>query len=80
MVRDLVDFPAMVKSMGVEGMKVTDPKKLDSIVKAALESSSSVLVDVAIPNDENVFPMVPGGKHLDEMILPDAIKEVGICK
>jgi acetolactate synthase-1/2/3 large subunit len=43
-------------------------------VKAALESKESVLVDVAIPNDENVFPMVPGGKHLDQMLLPDAIK------
>ena len=73
-VKNLVDFPAMAKAMGVEGMKVSDPKKLDSVVKAALESNGSVLVDVAIPNDENVFPMVPGGRHLDEMILPDAIK------
>ncbi len=57
----------------MEGMKVSDPKKLDSVVKAALESKESVLVDVAIPNDENVFPMVPGGKHLDQMILQDTI-------
>ena len=72
-VKDLVDFPAMGQAMGVEGMKVSDPKKLDSVVKAALESKESVLVDVAIPNDENVFPMVPGGKHLDQMILQDTI-------
>ena len=72
-VKDLVDFPAMVKAMGLEGMKVTDPKKLNSVVKAALKSKGSVLVDVAIPNDENVFPMVPGGKHLDQMILQDTL-------
>ncbi len=72
-VKDLVDFPAMVKAMGLEGMKVTDPKKLNSVVKAALNSKGSVLVDVAIPNDENVFPMVPGGKHLDQMILQDTL-------
>ena len=72
-VKDLVDFPAMVKAMGLEGMKVTDPKKLNNVVKAALKSEHSVLVDVAIPNDENVFPMVPGGKHLDQMILQDTI-------
>ena len=63
----------MVKAMGLEGMKVTDPKKLNNVVKAALKSEHSVLVDVAIPNDENVFPMVPGGKHLDQMILQDTI-------
>ena len=72
-VKDLVDFPAMAKAMGLEGMKVTDPKKLNSVVKAALSSKNSVLVDVAIPNDENVFPMVPGGKHLDQMILQDTL-------
>ena len=72
-VKDLVDFPAMVKAMGLEGMKVTDPKKLNNVVKAALKSEHSVLVDVAIPNDENVFPMVPGGKHLDQMILQDTL-------
>ena len=72
-VKDLVDFPAMVKAMGLEGMKVTDPKKLNSVVKAALKSKGSVLIDVAIPNDENVFPMVPGGKHLDQMILQDTL-------
>ena len=72
-VKDLVDFPAMVKAMGLEGMKVTDPQKLNSVVKAALKSKGSVLVDVAIPNDENVFPMVPGGKHLDQMILQDTL-------
>ena len=72
-VKDLVDFPAMVKAMGLEGVKVTDPKKLNSVVKAALKSKNSVLIDVAIPNDENVFPMVPGGKHLDQMILQDTI-------
>jgi acetolactate synthase-1/2/3 large subunit len=42
-------------------------------VQAALQSKESVLVDVAIPNDGNVFPMVPGGKHLDQMILQDTI-------
>jgi acetolactate synthase-1/2/3 large subunit len=72
-VKDLVDFPAMAKAMGVEGIKVTDPKKLDSVVKAALASEGAVLVDVAIPNDENVFPMVPGGRHLDQMILQDTV-------
>ena len=42
-------------------------------MKVALASEGAVLVDVAIPNDENVFPMVPGGRHLDQMILQDTV-------
>jgi len=72
-IKDLVDFPAMTKAMGVDGTKVSDPAKLDRVVKAALASKDSMLVDVAIPNDENVFPMVPGGAHLDQMILQDTL-------
>ncbi|MBO6265834.1 MAG: acetolactate synthase large subunit, partial [Acidaminococcaceae bacterium] len=72
-VKELVDFPAMTKAMGVDGIKVTDPRKLDNAVKTALKSKDSMLVDVAIPNDENVFPMVPGGARLDEMILQDTL-------
>ena len=72
-VKELVDFPAMTKSMGVDGVRVSDPAQLDSVVKAALAQEGSLLVDVAIPNDENVFPMVPGGARLDQMILQDTL-------
>ena len=32
-------------------------------------AEGAALLDVFIPADENVYPMVPGGKRLDEMVL-----------
>ena len=32
-------------------------------------AEGAALLDVYIPADENVYPMVPGGKRLDEMVL-----------
>lgn len=72
-VKELVKFPALSSSMGVQGVTVKDPKKLEAVVQEALAAKDSRLVDVYIPEDENVFPMVPGGARLDQMILQDTL-------
>lgn len=72
-VRELVDFPAMSTSMGVPGVQIKEPDRLEDVVREALEAPDSRLVDVYIPEDENVFPMVPGGARLDQMILQDTL-------
>ena len=72
-VKELVDFPALSASMGVRGVTVKDPRNLDAVVREAMEAKESCLVDVYIPEDENVFPMVPGGARLDQMILQEMI-------
>jgi len=72
-VKELVKFPALSSSMGVQGVTVKDPKRLEAVVQEALAAKDSRLVDVYIPEDENVFPMVPGGARLDQMILQDTL-------
>lgn len=72
-IKELVDFPAMSASMGVPGVRVTDPDRLEKAVKETLTAPDSRLVDISIPEDENVFPMVPGGAQLDQMILQDTL-------
>ena len=32
-------------------------------------SKGAALIDVYVPQEENVIPMVPGGKRLDQMVL-----------
>ena len=34
-----------------------------------LSEKGAVLIDVVIPEEEDVLPMVPGGKRLDQMVL-----------
>lgn len=63
------DITAIANAMGIPGRAVRHPKELPQAVQGLFETKGSALLDVFIPADENVYPMVPGGKRLDEMVL-----------
>lgn len=60
---------AVAEAMGVPGFTATTPDELDETIEKFLSVPGPALLEVAIPADENVYPMVPGGKGLNEMIL-----------
>lgn len=60
---------AVAEAMGVPGFTATTPDELDEAIEKFLSVPGPALLEVAIPADENVYPMVPGGKGLNEMIL-----------
>lgn len=62
-------IPAISEAMGVPGFTATTPDTLDEAIKKFLSVPGPALLEVRIPADENVYPMVPGGKRLNEMIL-----------
>jgi len=63
------DYVKLAEAMGVTGFKAEHPGELEDILKKALATSGPVLVEVALPSDEDVMPMVPPGGCLDKMIL-----------
>jgi acetolactate synthase-1/2/3 large subunit len=63
------DFVKLAEAMGVTGLRVTKPAELTAVLKKALQTEGPVLVDVLLPNAEDVLPMVPPGGRLDKMIL-----------
>jgi len=63
------DFVKLAEAMGVTGLRVTEPGQLDQVLKQALEIDGPVLVDIKVPNTEDVLPMVPNGARLDQMIM-----------
>jgi acetolactate synthase-1/2/3 large subunit len=63
------DFVRLAEAMGVAGFRVTKPKDLSTTLERALKLDGPVLVDVLLPECEDVLPMVPPGSSLDEMIL-----------
>ena len=63
------DFVKLAEAMGVTGMRVTEPQDVDKAIQKAFEIKGPVVVDVRIPADENVLPMVPAGGRLDQMIM-----------
>ncbi|GMA98305.1 biosynthetic-type acetolactate synthase large subunit [Pelosinus sp. IPA-1] len=63
------DFVKLAEAMGVTGLCVTEPEKLDAILEKALKMEGPVLVEVLLPATEDVLPMVPPGGRLDQMVL-----------
>ena len=63
------DLVKLAEAMGVAGVRVEKPEDLEKALSDALSRKGAVLIDVMVPEDADVLPMVPGGKRLDEMIL-----------
>ena len=66
----LPNFVKLAESYGHVGLKVDNPDDIESALKEALNRKGDlVFIDFITDQTENVYPMVPGGKGLSEMIL-----------
>ena len=66
----LPDFTKLAESYGHVGMQVEKPGDIEGALKEAFKLKDRlVFIDFITDQTENVFPMVPGGKGLSEMIL-----------
>ena len=66
----LPDFVKLAESYGHVGMKIENPNDIEDALKEAFKLKDKlVFMDFITDQTENVFPMIPGGKGLSEMIL-----------
>jgi len=66
----LPDFIKLAESYGHVGIKIEQPEDIEGALKEAFKLKDQlVFLDFITDQTENVFPMVPGGKGLSEMIL-----------
>lgn len=66
----LPDFVKLAESYGHVGMRIDKPADVEPALKEAFARKKDlVFMDFITDQTENVFPMVPGGKGLSEMIL-----------
>lgn len=63
------DFVKLAEAYGAAGFRITKQEDLQPILKEALETPKTVVVDVHVSKEENVYPMVPAGASLNEMLL-----------
>ncbi len=69
-VDDLPDFVKLAEAYGHVGMRIDKPADVESALKEAFARKKDlVFMDFITDQTENVYPMVPGGKGLSEMIL-----------
>lgn len=65
---DQPDFVAIAKAYGVESSRVIRPQDLGPAIQAAMDHEGPYLLDVLVEKEENVFPMVPAGGSLNNML------------
>ena len=63
------DFVKLAESFGAVGMRVTKEEEVDDTIKQALNLPKTVVIDFRIDRDEKVYPMVPAGSPLKDMII-----------
>ncbi len=63
------DFVKLAEAYGGVGFRSDKPEEVEGILKEAISCKRPVLIDFRVSREENVYPMVPAGKAINEMLL-----------
>mmetsp|Transcript_6992 Transcript_6992/g.25785 ORF Transcript_6992/g.25785 Transcript_6992/m.25785 type:complete len:674 (-) Transcript_6992:336-2357(-) len=62
------DFVAIAKGFKVPAARVSDVSKLREAIQTMLDTPGPYLLDVIVPHQEHVLPMIPGGAAFQDTI------------
>ena len=62
------DFVRLAEAYGIKGIKVTDKTQVKTAIAEAMEHDGPVLIDFIVEQEENVYPMIPSGMTVYDMI------------
>ncbi len=63
-----MEFTKIAQAYGIEGIKVESCDEVMPALQAAVDNDGPFVLDFRIEREENVFPMVPAGAAINEMI------------
>lgn len=63
------DFIMIGKGFGIEGHKVEKREDLEAGVQRMIDHDGPYLLEVVIEKEDNVFPMVPTGASVSDVLL-----------
>lgn len=63
------DFIKVAEGFGIKGKKVLERPELASSIQEMLDYNGPYLLEVSIEKEDNVFPMVPSGASVSDVIL-----------
>ncbi len=63
------DFVKLAEAYGAVGLRATRPDEVESVIREALATPRPVIMDFRVEREENVYPMVPAGSPITNMIL-----------
>lgn len=63
------DYVKLAEAYGAVGLRASKPEEVTPIIKKALGTASTVVIDFQVDPEAGVYPIVPAGASLDNMIL-----------
>jgi len=67
-IENSVDFVKLAEAYGAKGLRATKKDEVEKVINEALSYNGPVLIDFQISKEENVWPMVPAGASLHNML------------
>ncbi|MBI5080881.1 MAG: acetolactate synthase large subunit [Chloroflexi bacterium] len=62
------DFVKLAEAHGLTGIRVTQRSQVESAIRQARETEGTVVIDFRVEKEDSVYPMVPAGADLHNMI------------
>ena len=62
------DFVKLAEAYGAVGLRAVKPSDVEGVIKEAIKIKKPVLMDFVVDREEDVFPMVPAGGAINQMI------------
>lgn len=62
------DFVKLAAAYGIPGLRVTKPSEVADVMQQAMETSGPVVIDFVVKGNENVYPFIPAGESVNEML------------
>lgn len=72
------DFVKLAEAYGIRGIRVTKQEDVAGAIQEAMETPGPVVVDFVVKEDEFVYPMIPAGESVHEMLEEPEPEGVGI--
>jgi len=63
------DFVKLAEAYGAVGLRARKPEEVEAVLKEGLFSPATVIMDFVVEREECVYPMVPAGAPITEMLL-----------
>lgn len=67
------DFVKLAEAFGAKGYRLDNVEDVEAVLKEALKQEGPVVVHVPIDKDDKVFPMVPPGAFIKDLIMDETL-------
>jgi acetolactate synthase-1/2/3 large subunit len=65
---EVPDYVKLAEAFGANGIRVEKPSEIKDAVREAFSSGKPTILDMVVKQESNIFPMVPPGGCLKDII------------